>query len=325
MNARWTRCVAAALVGAIAMLPCLTSAQTMNIQIYPLQSVTVTSEQFLTGSKDGKPAVIAGELRVPNTKADRVPAVVIVHGRVGVGDHEDNWARELNQIGIAAFILDSFTGRNVGDTRANLTQSSPFTTLVDAYRALELLSSHPRIDPTKIAILGFSGGAMAALRASSKRFQTLYGPTGMEFAAYIGFYTPCDPTYIDDENLSDKPIRLFHGTSDDWVPVEACRRYVERLQKAGKDITLTEYPNSYHRFDDLGLKTPMFLPQAQTFRNCVLVEGPAGKLVNQKTGMPFTPADPCVERGVTVAFNADAQNSSLRAVKAFLTQTFDLH
>ena len=131
---------------------------------------------------------------------------------MGVGDHEDNWARELNQIGIAAFILDSFTGRNVGDTRANLTQSSPLTTLVDSYRALELLSGHPRIDPTKIAILGFSGGATAALRASSKRFQALYGPTGIEFAAYIGFYTPCDPTYIDDENISDKPIRLFHGT-----------------------------------------------------------------------------------------------------------------
>ena len=325
MDARWTRCVAAALVGAIATLPCLTSAQTTNIQIYPLQTVTVTSEQFLTGSKDGKPVVVAGELRVPNAGADRVPAVVIVHGGVGVGDHEDNWARELNQIGIAAFILDSFTGRNVGDTRANLTQVSSLATLVDSYRALGLLSGHPRIDPTKIAILGFSRGAIAALYASSKRFQALYGPTGIEFAAYIGFYTPCDPTYIDDENVSDKPIRLFHGTSDDWVPVEACRRYVERLRKAGKDITLTEYPNSYHRFDDLGLKTPVFLPQGQTFRNCVLVEGPVGKLVNQKTGMPFTPADPCVERGVTVAFNADAQNSSLRAVKAFLTQTFDLH
>ena len=126
MDARWASRVAAALVGAIAMLPWLTNAQTINIQLYPFQTVTVNSEQFLTGSKDGKPAVVAGELRVPITGVDRVPAVVIVHGAVGVGNHEDNWARELNQIGIAVFILDSFTGRNVGDTRANLTQVSSF-------------------------------------------------------------------------------------------------------------------------------------------------------------------------------------------------------
>ena len=307
------------------MSPCSTFSQTMTMHLYPLQTVTVSSEQFLTGSKDGKLAVIGGELRIPKTAADRVPAVVIVHGGVGVGDHEDNWAREFNQMGVAAFILDSFTGRNVGDTRANLMQVSALATLGDSYRALELLSGHPRLDPTRIAILGFSRGAIAALFASSRRFQSLHGPKGIEFAAYIGFYTPCDPTYIDDENLSDKPIRLFHGTSDDWVPVEACRRYVERLQKAGKDITLTEYPSAYHRFDDLGLKTPVFLPQGQTFRNCVLAEDPVGKIINKKTGVLFTSTDPCVERGVTAALNVEAQSASLRAVKAFLAQTFDLH
>ena len=325
MSKRLTPHLADVLALLIATLPCSAIAQSATMQLYPLQTVTVTSEQFLTGSKEGKPGVIAGELRIPGGAADRVPAVVIVHGGVGVGDHEDNWAREFNKMGVAAFILDSFTGRSVSDTRANLTQLSSLATLGDSYRALELLSKHPRIDPSKIAIIGFSRGAFAALYASARRFQALSGPTGVEFAAYIAFYTPCGTTYIDDENVSDKPIRLFHGTSDDWVSVDACRQYVGRLRKAGKDVTLTEYADSYHRFDDLGLQTKIFLPQGQTFRNCVLTESPAGKLVNQKTGLPFTPSDPCLERGVTAALNASAQVESMRAVKAFLVQTFSLN
>jgi dienelactone hydrolase len=325
MMGRLTLHLVGALAAAIAIPSSRASAQTMTMQLYPLQTATVSSEQFLTDSKDGKPVVIAGELRIPVTAAERVPAVVIVHGGVGVGDHEDNWAREFNKLGVAAFILDSFTGRSIADTRANLTQLSSLATLGDSYRALELLSKHPRIDPSKIAIIGFSRGALAALYASSRRFQALHGPKGVEFAAYIAFYTPCGTTYIDDENVSDKPIRLFHGTADDLVSVEACRQYVGRLQKAGKDVTLTEYPDSYHRFDDLGLQTKIFLPQGQTFRNCVLTEGPAGILVNQKTGLPFTSADFCLERGVTAALNVSAQIDSMRAVKALLAQTFSLN
>lgn len=322
-NHRWTADAVRAVVGAIA-LSCLVSAQSTTIQLYALQTVTVTTEQFLTGPKNGTPGVVGAELRIPTTKAEQVPAVIIVHGGVGVGDHEDNWARELNEIGVATLTLDSFTGRGVTDTRANLAQLSPFASLVDAYRALELLSKNPRIDPSKIAIMGFSRGALVALYASSRRFQALYGPPDVEFAAYIAFYAPCGTTYIDDDNVSEKPIRLFHGISDDWVPIEPCRRYAERLQKAGKDITLTEYPGAYHRFDDLGLRTTTYLPLAQTLRHCVLEEKPVGKVVNQKTGLPFTPNDPCLERGVTVGLNAKAQSSSLRAVREFLTQTFNL-
>ena len=233
-------------------------------------------------------------------------------------------ATELNQIGVAAFILDSFTGRAVEGSRANVNQVPALDSLEDAYRALELLSKHPRIDPARIAVLGFSRGAIPALYASSKRFQALHGPAGVEFAVYLAFYAPCVTTYIDDGNVSNNPIRLFHGTADDTVPVQACRQYVERLRKAGKDATLTEYPDSYHRFDDLGLKSPVFQPQAQSFRSCTLEERPIGKIINQKTGRPFTPDDPCLERGATVALNADAQRDSMRQVKEFLTQAFKL-
>ena len=298
-------------------------AQSTTFQLYPLQTLTSTNEQFLTGSKDALPAVIGGELRIPAAPG-HIPAVVILHGGIGVGEHEDFWARELNRMGVAVFIVDSFTGRAVEGSRANVTQIPALASLDDAYRALDMLAKHPRVDPLRIAVLGFSRGAVAAIYASMRRFQAGHGTPGVEFAAYLGFYTPCITTYIDDEDVSDRPIRRFHGVADDTVPIEACRQYVERLRKAGKDATLTEYPGAYHRFDDRDLPIATFQPLAQSFRRCSLEERPAGKVISLATGASFTPADPCIERGATVALNDAAQRASLIAVKTFLTQVFPL-
>lgn len=300
------------------------NAQTARIEVHPLQTMTLTDKQFLTGAKDGTPAVIAGELRIPRPGTDRLPAVVLVHGSGGVGANVDRWSQELNAIGVATFIVDSFTGRGIVNTSTNQAQLGQLAMISDAYRALELLSKHPRIDPTRIAIMGFSRGGRVALYASLKRFQRLHGPVGVEFAAYLPFYAPCTTTYIDDGEVSDRPIRLFHGASDDYVPVAPCRSYVERLRRGGKDVQLTEYPDAHHVFDSPALKAPVFLPQAQTGRRCTLAEKPVGQIINSQTAQPFSLDDPCVERGATIAYNAQAHSEALKAVKDFLTIAFKL-
>jgi hypothetical protein len=38
----------------------------VRMEIHPVQTVTLKTQQFLTGDLNGKPAVIAGELRIPN-------------------------------------------------------------------------------------------------------------------------------------------------------------------------------------------------------------------------------------------------------------------
>lgn len=301
------------------------SAQSVvRIEIHPVQTVTLTSQQILTGDFGGKLATLAGELRIPKAGTDRLPAIVLVHGSGGINASHDRWAQDLNAIGVAAFVLDSFTGRGIVSTVTDQSQLDSIAMMVDAYRALAILAKHPRIDPARVAIMGFSKGAVASVYSSNQRFRRLYGPTDTEFAAHIGLYTPCNVAYRDDEKVSGKPIRMFHGITDDWVSIVPCRTYVDRLKPAGANVALTEFPDTYHAYDNSALVTAVKFPQAQTTRNCLLTEGDNGQILNAKTGQPYSLNDPCVERGTQVVYNPSAHQATVKAVKEFLATVFAL-
>ena len=297
--------------------------QTGRFEIHSFETVTVSDRDFLTGAKEGIPAHIGGELRLP-LETERRPAVILVHGSAGLGANVDRWARELNGIGVAAFLLDSFTGRGITQTVTDQSRLGGLAMIVDAYRALELLSRHERIDASRIAIMGFSKGGFVALYASLKRFQRMHGPAGVAFAAYVPFYASCHTAYVEDEQVSDRPIRLFHGTADDYVSIEPCRGYVERLRRAGKDVELSSYAGARHAFDNPLYSPARFLPDAVTTSHCLREERAGGEIVNLSTGLPFNWTDPCVTRGGTVGYDPVATADATKAVKAFLTATFKL-
>jgi len=297
--------------------------KTARIEIHSLETMTVTDKQFLTGAKAGTPVRIGGELRLP-AGTSRVPAVILVHGSGGVGANVGRWAEEFNEIGVAAFLLDCFTGRGIAQTITDQTQLTSLAMIVDAYRALELISKHARIDASRIAVMGFSKGGFAALYASLNRFRRMHGPVGLEFAAYIPFYPSCYTTYLEDDQVSDRPIRVFHGTADDYVSIEPCRIYVERLCRAGKDVQLTEYAGAHHAFDNPLYTAALSLPDAVTTNLCPRKEFPGGEIVNLETGQPFTWSDNCVKRGATVGYDPVATAEATKAVKAFLISTFKI-
>jgi dienelactone hydrolase len=302
----------------------LAAQQAAKVEIHSFETVTLTDQQFLTGVKDSQPVRIGGELRLPPGNG-RFPAVVLVHGSGGIGANVSQWAEELNKIGVAAFVLDSFTGRGIVQTVTNQAQLGNLGMIVDAYKALELLSGDARIDASRIALMGFSKGGFVALYASLKRFQRMHGPTNIEFAAYIPFYAPCYPTFIGDENVSDHPIRLFHGASDDYVPVQPCREYVARLRQNGKNVELTEFANAFHSFDN-PLNLPIRkLPNAEITYHCRREERSGGEIVNLETDKPFTLTDSCVTRGATVGYDSQARTDAVNSVRDFLSSLWKLN
>jgi len=295
-----------------------------RIEVQPIQTVTLKTAQILTGDLNGAPTTVAGELRIPKPGSDRLPAVILIHGSGGVGSNVDAWAKEINALGIAAFILDAFSGRGIVSTVNDQSQLDSLAMTIDAYRALSLLAQHPRIDPARIAVMGFSKGAVPAVYSSNERFRKLYGAGKAEFAAHVGLYTPCNVQYRDDDKVTAAPIRLFHGIADDYVSIAPCRDYVERLKRAGANVALAEYPDAFHAYDVTLYASPIQLPQAQTTRNCVLREGDKGELLNAKTGATYTLDDPCVEHGPHIGFNQAAYEATVKAVREFLAATFKL-
>ena len=299
-------------------------AQVARTELHAIPTLTLSDQQFLTGDKNGTPVTIGGVLRIPNAGSERLPAVILLHGSGGIGGNVDRWSQELNGTGMATFVTDSFTARGIQSTSADQALLGRLNMIFDAYRALGVLAAHPRIDPARIVLMGFSRGGQATLYASLKRFERMHGPEGATFAAYLPFYPPCFTTYIGDEDVSDKPIRIFHGAADDYVPVAPCRAYVERLRKAGKDVTLTEYPDANHAFDNPLTKVTL-APRSQTTRRCTMKEEPAGVIINAVTKQPFTMQDPCVERGPHLGYNAAAATAATHTVKEFLQATLKLN
>ncbi len=323
--ARLSRIAAGIACAAVAgLMAGSAGAQVNRIEIHSFKTLTLTDQQFLTGAKAGGEVVISGELRLPASGAARLPTVVVIHGSGGIGRNSDDWVRMLNGMGLATFLVDSFTARGLVSVSANQGRLGRLAQTYDAYRALEVVAKHPRVDSARIAALGFSRGGQAIFYASMKRFQKMHGPANAEFAAYIPFYANCGTRFIDDESIADRPIRLFHGSADDYVPVAPCRSYVERLRKAGKDVVLTEYAGAYHVFDGAHLVKPVKAEQSQSTRACRVVEELQGRLINADTKAPFTMEDPCVVRGPTLAYNAEAHSASVKAVQAFLRTTFKL-
>jgi len=321
----------AATYGCLLVIPLTAIAQSIpkdaaaRVELYPIPTLTLSDQQFLTGSVDGKPATVSGEFRLAQGTG-RLPVVVLMHGSSGVGAVMESWVHNFNAMGISTFVIDGFTGRGLTVVGPDQALLGRLNLIVDIYRSLDILAKHPRVDHDRIALMGFSRGGQAALFASLNRFDKLWNKSGVHFAAFIPFYPDCSTSYVGDTDVADRPIRIFHGTPDDYNPVASCKAYMSRLVEAKRDILITEYPDSEHAFDNglLGVSSKVVSANAQTVRHCHIKEGDGGVLMNADTQAPFTYKDACVERDPHVGGNPATAEQARKAVDDFLAALFKL-
>jgi dienelactone hydrolase len=323
--AAWIVCAGLSLAAPEANAQSLPKDAASRVEIYPIPTLTISDKQFLNGDANGTAVTVSGEFRLAQGSG-RLPVVVLMHGSSGVGAGMEPWVRTFNAMGISTFVIDGFSGRGLTAVGPNQALLGRLNFIVDIYRSLEILAKHPRVDPERIALMGFSRGGQATLFASLNRFDKLWNKSGIRFAAYVPFYPDCSTSYVGDTDVAERPIRIFHGTPDDYNPVASCKAYVARLLEAKRDVVLTEYPDSEHAFDIglLGVSSKVVSANAQTVRHCSIKEGEGGVLMNADTREPFSYQDACVELNPHVGGNPATAEQARKAVSDFLLALFKL-
>jgi phospholipase/carboxylesterase len=102
-------------------------------------------------------------------------------------------------------------------------------------RALARVFEIRKVDPSRIAMAGFSDGASYSL--------TIGVMNGDVFKAVFGF----SPGFVvPGEHVGKPPIFISHGTRDQVLPIEACsRRIVPQLRGQGYKVTFREFDGQH--------------------------------------------------------------------------------
>lgn len=212
---------------------------------------------FATATVRGAGTTISGELRIPETGKDRVPAVLVLHSSAGAyhDHHSDAFIAVLNRAGIATLWIEMFRDKSA---RPRSTRD----VLPHAYGSLLYLAAHPRIDPQRIGVLGFSyGGAMAVIMASQEVTQEYTGGKA-RFAAHLALYPVCwvHQQILSGDNaaygasayrhVTGAPVRILAGDKDDYDEPDSCPRFVAALpEDVRAHFGVTVYPGAHHSFD----------------------------------------------------------------------------
>lgn len=297
----------------------------------PLTAETQGRIDFASRPRGAETARIWGYLSLP-AGAGRIPAMVLMHGSGGLNaGSRTHYSELLNRYGIAAFYVDSFTGRGISSSVRDQAILSITDNTHDAFAALRLLRRHPRIAPAKIGVMGFSRGGTVSRASAMRDSFTQFRREGLGFALHVPFYPGCNFATVGP--TTGAPMLFLLGGADDWTRAAHCLDFVAQLRRTSARIDVKVYSGAHHAWDSSAPDGRLIpIPNAQNLAGCDTILNDAdGSGVEIKTARRLTRAErdqalaACLKTS-TVHIQA---NRAIRAASdgdliAFLRQNFGL-
>jgi dienelactone hydrolase len=202
-------------------------------------------------------AMLTGYLLRPESDAP-APTVLLLHGCSGpltakgqIASRERAWMNLFVSKGYVALLLDSFNPRGFSSICTN--GQRPLTAEkdrpYDAYAALGWLRAQPFVNGGKVAVMGWSHGAMTTLATISEQMIKEVGWTQPGFLTAVAFYPGCIELNKT-KYVNKTPLLMQLGEKDDWTPAKNCVAMAKATGgRGGAPIELDVYPGAYHAFD----------------------------------------------------------------------------
>jgi dienelactone hydrolase len=184
------------------------------------------------------------------------PAIALLHQCAGLNPAVAAWARRAVARGYVVLLLDSFGSRDVKSVCFGPKNGvNFFRGARDAMQAAKHLRRRAYVDRNRVALVGFSWGAMVGLMAaSSHTISALKFDTG--FAAVASFYPGCfrltppgRPPYDVVNSDVAQPLLVLMGDADTETPARECIGKLEALKRDGRPVEWHLYPGATHCWD----------------------------------------------------------------------------
>jgi len=262
-----------------------------NVEAQSLAPDTQGRIEFRTGQPGAETVAIWGHLSLPPGAA-RAPAMVLMHGSGGLNPgSRAHYSELLNRHGIAAFYVDSFAGRGISSSVRDQAVLSIGDNTRDAFAALRLLRRHPRIDPGRIGVMGFSRGGTVSWSAAMRDGYALFRREGLNFALHVPYYPGCNfgPT----APTTGAPMLFLLGGADNWVRAAHCVDFIGHLRRTNPRIEYKIYPGAHHAWDSPAPDGRLIpIRDAQNVTGCdTVLTNSDGSGFEPKTGRRLTRAE----------------------------------
>lgn len=188
---------------------------------------------------------LEGVLAWDDAKEGKRPGILVVHEWWGLNEYARTRAEQLAALGYVALAVDMYGTEKVTTHADEASQWMKQTTSnVEIWQGraragLRVLQADPRVDPTRLAAIGYCFGGATVM-------QMVYG--GAPVKGVVSFHgsLPLPPSSQPIRNAAK--ILIAHGEADPFLTQDHIAKFTMALDIAGLDWQMVIYGGAQHSF-----------------------------------------------------------------------------